>query len=90
MQRTYVLILFSEGPVSAEVPAIQSAVNPDASATKRKIIKLANGNEIDLDSIKVRIGRFESFLTVMLRLKSIFAYIVIVKILINFSLGKHI
>ena len=69
MQRTNVLILFSEGPVSAEVPAIQSAVNPDASATKRKIIKLANGNEIDLDSIKVRIGRFESFLTVMLRLK---------------------
>ena len=43
----------SEGPVTAEVPAIQSAVTPDASAAKRKIIKLANGNEVDLDSIKV-------------------------------------
>ena len=43
-----------EGAVPAEVPAIRTGAEPETSNdSKRKIIKLANGNELDLDSIKV-------------------------------------
>ena len=43
-----------EGAVPAEVPAIRTAAEPETSYdSTRKIIKLANGNELDLDSIKV-------------------------------------
>ena len=46
--------MFKEGPVSDDVPSPVLPSDPEPEVPKRTIIKMANGNEIDLNDIKVR------------------------------------